>query len=229
MCNFAEDWGTSAGTGILVMMATLITTAVLGFSAPSVISRRQILLGAGGYVAANTASSTNAAIPTTTPKAVLIRDGFSTLKTGGLLDWYEQHLTDGFVAEIDGIAYDRATFMALQSATLKSFPDLEYTPKNLGTANVGQSVGWTAAYRGTLSGAPFSPLPGVPVVTPRSPPVQVGDKAYVELAMADFAPGTEQIEKLTLKQIKPGPGKYSGPINLYTQAGGDASKLPPLP
>ena len=80
---------------------------------------------------------------------------------------------------------------------------------------------------GTLSGAPYSPLPGVPAVSKKEPPVACeNDKARVTAYFAgNTKPALTFINKMTFQPLPGGRG-FSGPAGLYVQAGGDPSKLP---
>lgn len=211
-------------------MLAVLLSAALGLNAAQ-ISRRQAIIGSSFATTAGTVLPAAAANKVPPKGPSLIVEAFTiALPAGRLLDWYEQHLTATFVADIDGVALDRAAFLSATASMLASFPDLEYSPVNIAFANGPTTVGWIAYYKGTHSGAPFSPLPGVPAVPPRAPPVRYASKDFAEVAFADFAPNTGllQIERLTVKQLTPGPGKYSAGAGLYIQAGGDTSKLPPL-
>ncbi len=111
---------------------------------------------------------------------------------------------------------------------LKSFPDFVYTRR--GTMAYQESpniVKWTAIVKGTHTGAPYSPIPGVPPVSPKTPPAEWENDP--EDITAYFASGTglSSIQKLVVNP-QPGGRGFSGPIGFYLQAGGDASKLPPL-
>lgn len=87
-------------------------------------------------------------------------------------------------------------------------------------------IGWTAVVRGTHSGAPYSPLPGVPPVSAKSPPVVCQNDP--EKVLVTFASGSK-LQKIAKIQVDPllGGKGFSGPVGFYLQAGGDPSKLPP--
>jgi len=79
---------------------------------------------------------------------------------------------------------------------------------------------------GTHSGAPYSPLPGVPPVSAKSPPVACSnDPEKITLNFASGS-GLQTISRITVEQKLSGGGGYSGPVGFYLQAGGDASKVP---
>lgn len=221
--------GGNLGVGAMSM---LLCVAALGLNVPSPLTRRHVLVGAGAVTASNGASPVHAYLSTTFngKGPSLIMEGYTKeLPAGNLLAWYESALSPTFVADIDGLILDRAAFLKAQKSILESFPDMQYTPKGISFADSPKRVGWTAYYIGSHSGAPFSPLEGVPALSPKSPPVTCADKNFGEIVVADFASGLEKIDKLTIKQLAPGAGKYSAGAGLYLQAGGDASKLPPLP
>ena len=84
-------------------------------------------------------------------------------------------------------------------------------------------VEWTAIVKGTLSGEPFSPLPGVPTVAAKSPPVDCTNDAEKIAAVVRG----EIIEKIVVTPIASDEARgFSGPVGFYLQAGGDPAKLP---
>ncbi|EOD22142.1 hypothetical protein EMIHUDRAFT_435578 [Emiliania huxleyi CCMP1516] len=154
-------------------------------------------------------------------------DGY--LPDGGLLKWYEQHLADDFQAVFEGgkVKLDKQAYLAVTADLLKSFPDFTYTRSGpIAYADSPNIVVWTAVVKGTHSGAPYSPLPGVPPVSAKSPPVACrNDPEKITLNFASGS-GLQTISRITVEQKLSGGGGYSGPVGFYLQAGGDASKVP---
>ena len=158
------------------------------------------------------------------------------------------------------IILDKPTYLAVTADLLKSFPDFVYTyaalelhpdprigvgptrcsrvrapPRNrregpIAYANSPTIATWTAVVKGTHTGAPYAPLPGVPPVSPKTPPVACQNDA--EKIVVTFASGTKppltKIASLAVTAVPGGKG-FSGPTGFYLQAGGDPSKLPPPP
>ena len=94
----------------------------------------------------------------------LLRECFDgVLPAKGLLEWYDAHLTPTFTAEFDGgkVVLDKAAYMAATADILQSFPDFVYTRTDTMEYNGPTVVTWTAVVRGTHSGKPYSPMPGV--------------------------------------------------------------------
>ena len=120
-------------------------------------------------------------------------------------------------------------YLTATADLLKSFPDFVYTRQGaIAYQDSPTLVGWTAVVRGTHSGAPYSPLPGVPPVSAKSPPVACQNDP--EKVLVTFASGSklQKIAKLQVDALPGGKG-FSGPVGFYLQAGGDPSKLPPSP
>ena len=109
---------------------------------------------------------------------------------------------------------------------LKSFPDFVYT--RVGSISYQDSptlVKWTAVVKGTHSGAPYAPLPGVPPVSAKNPPVACENDQETVTVLFASGSGLKKISKLAVEKVAGGKG-FSGPVGFYLQAGGDASKLP---
>ena len=89
-------------------------------------------------------------------------------------------------------------------------------------------VTWTAVVKGSHSGAPYSPMPGVPPVAAKSPPAECENDT--EKITATFESGTG-LTKIKAFKVSPLPGGrgFSGPVGFYLQAGGDPSQLPAPP
>jgi len=120
-------------------------------------------------------------------------------------------------------------YLAVTADLLKSFPDFVYTRQGpIAYQDSPTLVGWTAVVRGTFSGAPYTPLPGVPPVSAKSPPVQCQNDP--EKVLVTFASGSKlkKIAKIQVDALPGGKG-FSGPVGFYLQAGGDPSKLPSPP
>jgi len=164
--------------------------------------------------------------------AFLLRDCFDgVLPAQGLVEWYEEHLTEDFVAEFAGgaIKLDKNAYTAVTAELLKAFPDFVYTSiSNFKYADSPTTVTWTAVVKGTHSGAPFSPSPGVPPIAAKSPPIACQNDP--EQLTAYFASGTTppltKLKRLRVETLPGGKG-LSGPAGLYLQAGGDQSNLKP--
>jgi hypothetical protein len=235
------------------MVAVILTTAILALRSPLLTSRRNAVIGIGG-IAASAGALPAAAIsfdpigaygkmipevkgplksangkPNT--GIALLRDCFDgVLPSEGLLAWYEEHLTPDFVAEFAGgtVTLDKESYLGVTADILKSFPDFVYTRSGpIAFADNPKIVTWTAVVKGTHSGAPYSPLPGVPPVASKSPPVACENDpekvtAYFE---SDTKPLLSRIKKLKVQALSGGRG-FSGPVGFYLQAGGDPSKLP---
>ena len=81
-------------------------------------------------------------------------DGY--LPEGGLLQWYEEHLTPDFEAVFEGgkVKLDKQAYLAVTADLLKSFPDFVYTRTGpIAYADSPTLVQWTAVVKGTHSGA----------------------------------------------------------------------------
>lgn len=175
----------------------------------------------GGPVPANFNGKPNTGI-------LLLRECFDGgLPAGGLVDWYEEHLADDFKASFAGgkVILDKPGYIAVTADLLKSFPDFVYTRDGpIAYADSPTKVKWTAIVKGTHTGAPYSPLPGVPAVAAKKVAVQNDP----EKVTVDFASGTglKKIAKLTVDAVPGGKG-FSGPVGFYLQIGGDPAKLPP--
>jgi len=162
--------------------------------------------------------------------SLLLRDCFDgVLPPEGLVEWYEEHLTDDFVAELAGgeIKLDKSAFKAMAKDMLKSFPDLVYTSlSSFKFADSPTVVTWTGVIKGTHSGAPFSPGAGVPPVEAKNPPVacQTDPEQFTAYFASDTTPRLTKVKRLKVEAK----GDKSGPRGLYLKAGGDPSKLPPL-
>jgi len=158
---------------------------------------------------------------------LLLREAFDGQRPPeGLVPWLEAHLAPDFQATFAGgkIVQSKAEFIAGTIDLLKSFPDFAYTRDGeIKYNNSPNVVVWTAVVKGTHSGAPFSPLPGVKAVAPAS----VACQNDAEKVTATFAPGTglKVIKSLVAEPIPGGRG-FSGPFGLYLQAGGSAADLP---
>ena len=123
-------------------------------------------------------------------------------------------------------------YLAVTSDILKSFPDFVYTRAGtIAYADSPKIVTWTAVVKGTHTGAPYSPLPGVKPVSAKTPPVACQndpEKILATFASAREAPGAPpltQIQRLEVEALPGGRG-FSGPIGFYLQAGGDPAALP---
>lgn len=160
--------------------------------------------------------------------AELLRDCFDGVPPpDGILKWYEEHLSEDFVAEfVGGPTLDRKTYLDVTADVLKSFPNLRYV--SIGAFKFAESpfkVQWTGYYEGTHSGAPFSPASGAPAIAAKSPAAAYETPAALSTAV--FERGTEpKLNKIKQLTIKAPEGQLAGPFSLYVQAGGDASKLP---
>lgn len=160
---------------------------------------------------------------------ILLREVFDGgLPASGLVEWYEEHLTEDFQAVFAGGAakLNKRQYIGITADILKSFPDFVYTRNGpIAYADSPTRVAWKAVVKGTHSGAPYSPLPGVPPVSPKSPPIVCTNDE--ESIVVTFASGTKltKIKQLTVEAVPGGRG-FSGPIGLFLQAGGDPSKLP---
>lgn len=151
---------------------------------------------------------------------------------GGLVAWYDEFLTDDFKASFAGgkVVLDKKAYVGVTTDLLKSFPDFTYT--RVSQMKYGDAgplvVGWTAVVKGTHSGAPYSPLPGVSPVAAKSPPVACeNDAERITVAFASGS-GLTKIKSLKVESLPGGKG-FSGPVGFYLQAGGDPSALPAPP
>jgi len=240
-------------------LTALLAGAMLGLKGPSnPITRRHAVFG-GGITAAAVGSLPASAfdfpdpigaygkmlpskgsagpIPTVNGKPntgiALLRDCFDgVIPPEGLIAWYEEHLSDDFEAEFAGgaVKLDKAAYLGVTADILKSFPDFVYTrPSTIAYADSPVIVQWTAVVKGTHTGAPYSPLPGVPPVAAKTPAVACENDP--EKITAYFVSATKppltKIKKLKVEALPGGKG-FSGPVGFYLQAGGDPSKLPPL-
>ena len=219
------------------MLSTLVTAALafnLGGGGRGA-TRREALAAASGFAAAASSAMPAAAIP----KLLDLSDSASKPATGvqmllqafdgklpseGLVPWLEAHLADTFTIEFKaaGVTLKRQDYIAASDDLLKSFPDLAFTRKGpMAYDGSPFLVSWTAEVKGTHSGAPFSPLPGVPAVKAQSPPVACANDPEKVTATVRGA----LIEKMVVEPI-PGGNGFSGPVGFYLQAGGDPAKLP---
>jgi hypothetical protein len=218
-------------------VAAMVTTAsspvsaldLFGVSVPDPIGAYGGGSGIGDFIGpvkkAPEGSKPNAGI-------LLLRETFDGgVPEEGLLGWYQDHLADDFKASFAGgkIILDKAQYLAVTADLLKSFPDFTYTRvSSMKYADSPNIVTWTAVVKGTHSGAPFSPLPGVPPVAAKSPPAACENDA--EKITATFVSGTglTKIKGIKVTALPGGKG-FSGPVGFYLQAGGDPSKLPAPP
>jgi len=152
-----------------------LITSTLALQLPSGITRRQAIVGASGLAAGVVPTSALALRPVTGIN--LLRETFAgTLPAGGLLEWYSEHLSTDFIADFGPVKLNKEEYLVVTADILKSFPDFTYTnPEGYGYgfayAESPKIVTWTAVVQGTHTGAPYSPLPGVPAVNPKTPPV----------------------------------------------------------
>ena len=174
----------------------------------------------GGAVPANLNGKPNSGI-------LLLRECFDgALPAGGLIEWYEEHLSPEFQASFNGgkVVLDKQAYLAVTADLLKSFPDFVYTREgSLAYADSPTKVQWTAVVKGTHTGAPYSPIPGVPATASKG----VACQNDPEKITATFASGSG-LTKITALKVDalPGGKGFSGPVGFYLQAGGDPSKLP---
>ena len=80
-------------------------------------------------------------------------------------------------------------------------------------------MAWTAIVKGTHTGEPYSPLPGVPATKAKNVACENDPESLVATVRGSI------IEKIEIEAIPGGKG-FSGPVGFYLQAGGDPSKLP---
>merc|ERR1712176_1448808 len=124
-----------------------------------------------------------------------------------------------------GSTLSRASFLSMTADLLKSFPDLVYIRRGpIAYANDPFTVVWIAVQRGTLSGAPYSPMAGLTAVAAKDPPVE---------CTSDPETFTATVRGSIIKRlvVSPSAGSssakgYSVPIGFYLQAGGEPSNLP---
>lgn len=158
---------------------------------------------------------------------LLLREAFDGgLPAGGLIEWYDEHLAPDFVAVFNGgaVKLDKAAYLAVTADILKSFPDFVYTRSGpLQYADSPTMASWTAIVKGTHTGAPYSPLPGVPATAAKGVAVE-NDPEKVTVTFASGSKLTK-ISKIEVEAKEGGKG-FSGPVGFYLQAGGDPSKLP---
>ena len=90
-------------------------------------------------------------------------------------------------------------YLTATADLLKSFPDFVYTRQGaIAYQDSPTLVGWTAVVRGTHSGAPYSPLAGVPPVSAKSPPVACQNDP--EKVLVTFASGSK-LQKIAKLQV----------------------------
>ena len=158
---------------------------------------------------------------------LLLRETFDgAMPREGLLKWYEAHLADDFQAIFNGgkVTLDKTAYLAATADLLKSFPDFAYTRvAPMAYNNSPTEVVWTAVVKGTLTGAPYSPLAGVPTVAAKGQKCE-NDPEKIALRFASGT-GLTQIKTITVEPAPGGKG-FSGPVGFYLQAGGDPAKLP---
>ena len=178
------------------MMALLSATSSLAFHLPSVSTRRDALVGGAAAALAGAlpfrasaglpfdpigaynmgASAGNEGLkPVKADPArpntgiTLLRECFDGyLPEGGLLQWYEEHLTPDFEAVFEGgkVKLDKQAYLAVTADLLKSFPDFVYTRTGpIAYADSPTLVQWTAVVKGTHSGA-VSPCGARPLDLP---------------------------------------------------------------
>jgi len=235
-------------------LATALAASALALNVPS-LSRRAVVSGAVAAAAVGCPPAAQADYQLSLPsdgafKAVLggfegnrqrangqtnqltgislIRDCFDgKIPSEGLESWFATYLSDDFEASFAGgaIKVGKGAFIKDVAALVKSYPDFLYTGTGFSYADSPKIVSWTAVVKGTLSGEPYSPLPGVPAVSANSPPVACQNDP--EKITAYFKSGAKSIERIVV-EAKPGGKGFSGPIGFYLQAGGDPAKLPAL-
>mmetsp|Transcript_53081 Transcript_53081/g.88136 ORF Transcript_53081/g.88136 Transcript_53081/m.88136 type:complete len:118 (+) Transcript_53081:181-534(+) len=114
-------------------------------------------------------------------------------------------------------------FIAGMSDLLKSFPDITFTRTGpIAYNNSPTIVVWTAVVKGTHSGDPFSPLPGVKAVAAKN----IACQNDAEKITAVFASGSglSKIKGIKIEALPGGRG-FSGPVGFYLQAGGSPTDL----
>ena len=107
-------------------------------------------------------------------------------------------------------------YIGVTSDLLKSFPDLAFTRSGpIAYNNSPNIVVWNAIVKGTHSGAPFAPLPGVKPVSAKSPPIACEND--MEKLTVEFSSGSglSKIRRLKVEPLPGGKG-FSGPVGFYS-------------
>ena len=223
-------------------MTLLLATASLAALVPSQhhVSRRGAILGAGaaalpGAAMARTGFLTPPGSETTGKNMVLQAFGGKTPEEG-FVPWLDTHLAPDFTITFTdaGVTLDKKAYMAASADLVKSFPDVTFNVKGNTMQYAGSpfDVEWVAVVKGTLSGEPFSPLPGVPAVAAKSPPVAcTNDPEKITARISGTIIKSMQVEPiegafLSAREGLIEPKGFSGPVGFYLQAGGDPKKLP---
>lgn len=157
---------------------------------------------------------------------VMLRELFDgEMPSQGMVPWLEAKLAPDFQASFAGgkVIQNKEEYIKGSSELLKSFPDLAFTRKgSFKYADAPFLVEWTAVVKGTHSGAPYAPLPGLKPVSAQSPPVACQndeEKVRVEFVTGKDVPKLSIIKKITVEALPGGKG-FSGPLGFYVQAGG---------
>ena len=208
-----------------------------GVAHPATASSKLLVDPIGAYSLGGGAGSQIGPIPENSrsdgkPNAgiYLLRECFDgQLPARGLMEWYEEHLMPGFTASFAGgkVVLDKAAYLATTADILKSFPDFVYTRTGPMEYDGPTIVTWTAVVKGTHSGQPYSPLPGVPPVAAKSPAIACQNDAEQVTAIFESGTGLTKLKRLKV-DVLPGGRGFSGPVGFYLQAGGDPTKLPAL-
>lgn len=122
----------------------------------------------------------------------------------------------------------KAAYIAVCEGLLASVPDFVYTcpsgefrEEDLGGGRTRITTTWVV--KGTHTGAPYSPIPGVPAVAAQTPPRACQNDS--ELLTWEVQDG--KVTKLVVDAIKGGRG-FSGPVGFYLQMGGNKKDLPKM-
>ena len=150
-----------SGAGVLASAAAGAgLSAANAFELPSIDP-----IGAYGALAGKSGDVGGGAVAVNPSKPnqgiLMLRETFDgAMPAGGLLDWYNAHLTDDFKASFNGgnVVLNKEQYLGVTADILKSFPDFTYT--RVGPIQYDNSpivATWTAVVKGTHTGAPRAP------------------------------------------------------------------------
>ena len=192
----------------------------------------------GDFVRAGAAAAAAAGLSPASPAEAAARSPTDLLReivttkplNRKLIKWYSKNLSEDFTGSFakGKIVLPKAAYIAVCEGLLASVPDFVYTcpsgefrEEDLGGGRTRITTTWVV--KGTHTGAPYSPIPGVPAVAAQTPPRACQNDS--ELLTWEVQDG--KVTKLVVDAIKGGRG-FSGPVGFYLQMGGNKKDLPKM-
>lgn len=119
----------------------------------------------------------------------------------------------------DGVSFNARQFSMITHSIMESAPDLRLNYSSIETTGPGKASIEGIVVSGTHTGAPFSPMPGVP-------PVEAKGKHFVldeERDLVELDMDTNKISSIHIISL----GTQTGPVGLYELIGGKMGPPPP--